>query len=33
LLGPNVSILAALLQGRLNQLQAADGTNLAQGVG
>jgi thioesterase domain-containing protein len=33
LLGPNVSILAALLQGRLNQLQTADGTNLAQGVG
>ena len=30
LLGPNVSILAASLQGRLNQLQTADGANLAQ---
>ena len=33
LLGPNVSILAASLQGRLNQLQTADGANLAQAVG
>ena len=33
LLGPNVSILAASLQGRLNQLQTADGVNLAQAVG
>ena len=30
-LGPNVSILAASLQGRLNQLQTADDANLAQG--
>ena len=28
-LGPNVSILAASLQGRLNQLQTADGANLS----
>jgi thioesterase domain-containing protein len=33
LLGPNVSILAASLQQRLNQLQTADGANLAQAVG
>ncbi|TMJ54259.1 MAG: hypothetical protein E6G85_05940 [Alphaproteobacteria bacterium] len=32
LLGPNVSILAASLQGRLNQLRTADGANLAQDV-
>jgi thioesterase domain-containing protein len=30
LLGPNVSILAVSLQGRLNQLQTADGAKLAQ---
>lgn len=33
LLGPNVRLLAASLQGRLNQLQTADGADLAQGVG
>lgn len=33
LLGPNVSILAASLQGRLNQLQTTDGANRAQAVG
>jgi thioesterase domain-containing protein len=33
LLGPNVRLLAASLQGRLNQLQTADGANLAQAVG
>jgi hypothetical protein len=32
LLGPNVGILAASLQGRLNQLQTAGGANLAQDV-
>jgi thioesterase domain-containing protein len=33
LLGPNVSILAASLQGRLNQLQTTDGASRAQAVG